>query len=155
MRKRIKSEDYFKIPLYCACECGEELIREWWWKPSDHPKYIKGHWIRGDGNPRWIGGKVYDSYGYVLVLKPDHPFANNHGYVREHRLVYEEFHKCYLLDWAVIHHKNNIKDDNRIENLEPMTQSKHASDLWTEEMTKRILENREKNKRKKNVTNLL
>ncbi len=65
----------------------------------------------------WKGGRVYHR-GYVLILKPEHPHCNQTGYVYEHRLVMEKFLKRYLLPNEVVHHKNDIKDDNRIENLE-------------------------------------
>ena len=112
---------------YCACGCGTELIKKKWWKPSNYPRYIRGHWLKGENNPNWVGGEIPDSYGYILVLKHDHPFANNNGYVRKHRLVYEEYYNCILLPWVVIDHLNGIKTDNRIENLEVKTQSDHMS----------------------------
>jgi hypothetical protein len=68
-------------------------------------------------NPAWIGGTVKDGLGYVLVKNRQHPFCNWNGYVREHRLVMEKHLGRYLLPSEVVHHENEIKTDNRIENL--------------------------------------
>lgn len=68
-------------------------------------------------HPLWNGGK-YRRNGYVMVLSPNHPNANSDGYVREHRIVMEEFLGRYLNKSEKIHHKNGNKSDNRIENLE-------------------------------------
>lgn len=62
---------------------------------------------------------------YFKVYRPDHPQAQGKGYVREHRLVYEEYYNCCLLPWILIHHINGDTTDNRIENLEPMTKPNH------------------------------
>jgi len=59
------------------------------------------------------------SSGYVLVY-PDnakHPTTNN-GRILEHRLVMEKHLGRYLKPGETIHHKNGIRSDNRIENLE-------------------------------------
>lgn len=55
--------------------------------------------------------------GYVLVYIPNHPRAvGNH--VWEHVLVMEKHLGRYLWPNEKIHHRNGIKNDNRLENLE-------------------------------------
>jgi hypothetical protein len=71
----------------------------------------------GNGNPSWKGGRIFDAEGYVLVKMRKHPNANSLGYVREHRLVMEEYIGRYLKRNEVVHHRNKKRADNRIENL--------------------------------------
>lgn len=71
--------------------------------------------------------KKVNSNGYVHLFKPEHPEAMKNGYVREHRLVIHEYLKRKILPTEEVHHKNGIKNDNRIENLELLTKSEHAS----------------------------
>jgi hypothetical protein len=78
--------------------------------------FKKGHSLWGENSPRWKGGK-YIREGYIFVLSPNHPYKNNQGYVREHRLVMEAHLGRTLLPIEVVHHINGDKTDNRIENL--------------------------------------
>jgi len=55
--------------------------------------------------------------GYLLIYKPEHPFATKQGYVPEHRLVVEKHLGRYLTKLEVIHHINEIRTDNKIKNL--------------------------------------
>ncbi len=74
---------------------------------------------RGENNPYWKGGRYKDNtWGYIWLYMPDHPNCNNKGYILEHRLIMEEALGRLLDDNEIIRHKNKIKDDNIIENLE-------------------------------------
>lgn len=66
-----------------------------------------------------------DRHGYVLIWKPDHPNAKIAGYIQEHRLVMSEHIGRPLQSHEFVHHRNAIKDDNRIENLELLTKKVH------------------------------
>lgn len=72
---------------------------------------------RGKDHPNWKGGRRLTKEGYVTVLTPDHPRTGKDGYVLEHRLIMERELGRYLEPQEIVHHKNGIKDDNRIENL--------------------------------------
>jgi len=79
----------------------------------------------GINNFTWKGGRYKDKSGYVLISHPSHPNSGSNGYIREHRFVMEKKIGRYLTPLEVVHHKNGIKDDNRIENLELVHQSKN------------------------------
>ena len=99
-------------------------------------------------NPAWRGGRVIDVDGYILCKVPNHPFADRHGYVREHRLVMEASLGRYLHPREVVHHKNKNRADNQLANLQLYASNADhlAEELtgcrpqWTEEGRKRILE---------------
>ena len=77
--------------------------------------FKKGRDTSGKNNTNWKGGrKKYR--GYVFIYKPDHPNSKK-CYVQVHRLVVENYIGRFLKSKEVVHHINEIKDDNRIENL--------------------------------------
>jgi len=90
---------------------------------------------KGADNPRWKGGVSYN-LGYRSILTPDHPFADKHGYVREHRLVVEKRLGRYLRPDEVIHHINRVSLDNRDGNLLVTTSSNHARKFHRREKKK-------------------
>jgi len=80
----------------------------------------------GEGSPNFRGGKYVDDKGYVRVLKPDHP-KNIRGYTYEHRLVIEQYLGRYLEPWETVHHINEIKIDNRVDNLFLCSHREHSA----------------------------
>lgn len=79
----------------------------------------------GEQAVNWQGGRPHDRHGYVLVYAPDHPDAVG-NYVREHRLVMEHVLGRRLMAEEHVHHSNEVKDDNRPENLRLMTRAEHT-----------------------------
>lgn len=76
----------------------------------------KKHRFIGSAAPNWKGGRVFNGR-YWTIYKPDHPFANKHGCVLEHRLRLEEYLDRYLLPEEEVHHLDLNKENNRIGNL--------------------------------------
>jgi hypothetical protein len=70
-------------------------------------------------------GDVRSFKGYVIRYMPDHPMAAKNGYVMAHRLIMAEHLNRNLEQHEVVHHRNGIKNDNRIENLELMDKRTH------------------------------
>lgn len=81
---------------------------------------------KGIDNPSWRGGKSLSPNGYIIIRNTEHPFAKGNGYVFEHRLVMESQIGRYLKPSEIVHHRNGIITDNRIENLELTNQHDHA-----------------------------
>ena len=83
---------------------------------------------RGAGNYNWRGGRTVN-LGYVhLKLFPDDfffPMVDGKGYVLEHRLIMAKSLGRNLHRWEIVHHKNGIRDDNRIENLQLVSDDRH------------------------------
>lgn len=64
--------------------------------------------------------------GYYYRYIPEHPKSSKMGYVAEHRHVMENKIGRYLEKDEVVHHINENKLDNNIENLELLTVSQHS-----------------------------
>jgi len=73
----------------------------------------------GDNNKKPIYGRIMNN-GYWYIYRPYHPEAKKtapKGYIYEHRYVMESYLNRYLSHDEIVHHKNGVKTDNRIENL--------------------------------------
>jgi HNH endonuclease len=114
---------------FCECGCGEliDSISKW----DKHPLRFKQHHSfriikTALGRKPWnyIGSGI-TRQGYKWISMPRHHFVGKGGRVFEHRLVIEMAYNCILLPWAIVHHRNGNRLDNRLENLEATTRREH------------------------------
>ena len=113
--KRTKSSIYSRarrLGLTSLKHCGKK-------KGIPHPWALKNSPYKpGKKHIFWKGGIIRGKeHGYVYIYKSKHPHRIG-NYVKEHRLVMEKCLGRYLEPSEAVHHRNGIKDDNRIENLE-------------------------------------
>ncbi len=59
-----------------------------------------------------------EPHGYIYLTKMRHPNAQKKGRIYEHTFVMSEYLGRPLKKGESVHHKNGVRDDNRIENLE-------------------------------------
>lgn len=91
----------------------------------------------GWNRPRGSGG--FGSHGYILIQR-------NGRRISEHRWVVEESLGRELHPFENVHHKNGVRHDNRLENLEiwviPQPKGQRAEDLlaWCREHERELLE---------------
>lgn len=115
--------------IWSACiECGEERwVRR---LASGKPLFLKC--LKCSNIAKGLERRKSDAIyygGYILVLLERDDFfysmAKKAGHISQHRLVMAEFLGRCLHSWEIVHHKNGIRDDNRLENLQLMTISEH------------------------------
>lgn len=116
-----------EVQYLCRCNCGTEKIIK-------ANNLMKGNTkscgclrreLRGKYSKQWRGGKGKTSCGYVKIYMPNHPNARKQ-YVLEHIYVMSEHIGRPIIKGETVHHKNGIRHDNRIENLE-LWSSNHPS----------------------------
>ena len=84
-----------------------------------HPRY---------GTGKSGKGKTINAGGYVVL---------NESRQYEHRSIMEKTIGRKLLSNEHVHHKNGIRSDNRIENLELLTDKDHAREHMTSDVAKK------------------
>lgn len=150
--KEFKSYNHF--PKYCSISCKRDawrtLIRNKEFRKKydigfkkGHPSWLKGthiqtntgksHFKKGQKVPKgsnshaWGGGKHIKD-GYIMILNPSFKTgtpADERRYIFEHRAIMEKTLGRRLGYQEIVHHKNGIKTDNRLENLELVLRKTH------------------------------
>ena len=89
----------------------------------------KGPKAKGISHYRWNNGKIVSSDGYVKVrVGRSHPLADPNGYVYEHLLVWVAAGNPVLAAGELLHHKDEDKQHNVIDNLELKSRSRHNAE---------------------------
>lgn len=122
-----------KLNVYCreCCSLKSKELRKK--NPEAYERqrqknFINQRLLRGiDPNepPRkaWPGSGYLTKQGYMTYKRKGHPCADKNGRCQEHHLVMYEHLGRPLKDGEEVHHKNGIRNDNRIENLELWSKS--------------------------------
>ena len=146
--------------LNCICEvCGKKFHRkEFQIKKNNHnycspechaiakQNYMRGennhqYGLKGELNASWKSDEKISHYGYKLIRKIDHPFANSDGFVFEHRLVAEKYllnndnsveinGTLYLHPDYIVHNIDFDRLNNDVSNLYIMKRCEHTKFHW-------------------------
>ena len=137
--------------IYHACiDCGKE---RWVYLRGGKPRNLRCrpcsqkfrvHSWPKDGRKRTPRGYMYQK------LYPDDFFfsmADKNGCIFEHRLVMAKHLGRCLHRWEIVHHKNHIRNDNRIENLQLVSDDRHTQLTILENKIDKLIEEQKELKR--------
>lgn len=123
----------------CSAACSREITKAETRKRNSRickvcgvdflPKHTKSPNIYCSHKCRGLDQRAerVDRSGYWYVRVDSHPRMPSTGYVAEHTLVMERHIGRYLKAGEVVHHINHDRKDNRIENLQLMSEADHRA----------------------------
>ena len=115
----------------CRCDCGQERqvlannLRRGESASCGCFKVETRMKLHGDKHPGWKGGRRVEN-GYVVLSNAEFPGAEPFNKTAEHVVVMACHLGRHLRSGESVHHKNGIRNDNRLENLELWTKRQPA-----------------------------
>ena len=122
----------------CSVECASELKSQYMSGEGNHQYGLKGNL-----NSSFKGEEIIQhnhNVDDIMVYDPKHPYANDNGRVKKHRLLVEQNYTLFdskfflklggrivLKKEFQVHHKDGNHNNNDINNLEILTRSEHTS----------------------------
>lgn len=103
-----------KEQLFCSVSCRQK----------NNGKGRKGQ-KTGPQSKQYVQRLTKD--GYLRMYAGKHPYANGRKEIHVHVMVMEMHIGRSLFPGECVHHKNGIKTDNRLENLELMQHTDHSA----------------------------
>lgn len=81
----------------------------------------------GPMHPRWSEDRMIAPSGYVKIrVGRSHPLADPNGYAYEHLVVWVSAGLPKPPSGWLLHHRNEVKTDNRLDNLEMKERERHS-----------------------------
>jgi hypothetical protein len=88
-----------------------------------------GNHKRGPQHHRWNDERMLSEHGYIKIrIGTDHPLADPNGYAYEHLLVWAAAGRPLPSADEVLHHKDEIKTNNQLGNLEVKPRERHSTE---------------------------
>lgn len=118
---------------YCSKECFIKAKKIYMKGEGNHQ-----YGLKGTKNSSWKSDRKTTYWGYIKIRVLDHPFRDSDDMVFEHRLVAEKYllneensilidGKRYLKPEYAVHHIDENKKNNNVENLMVMKKGEHTS----------------------------
>jgi len=115
----------YRYGLFICDNCWKEIekiLKDW-----VKAKWCSHNCYKVNRKMRWPYKEKIMINKYIYVYNPTHPNTiwTRKLYIAKHRLIMEQYLWRYLTDNEIVHHLNEDTLDNRLENLEIMTNSEH------------------------------
>ncbi len=106
-----ENDHNWSIKKFCCRKCKQGYNARTNYNYKKRGYNLNSAFPKGRNHPMWKGGTTTDKNGYrIMMIEPK-------TYIKEHRWIMEKHLGRSLDKKEVVHHKNGIRTDNKIDNL--------------------------------------